>query len=88
MNLTTLIALSGLAISGLLCLVRLVRGPSIANRMIALDTLLVVIVAGVAVGAVRTGESSFLDVMVVGALLGFVGTVTVARAIESKGPTK
>ncbi|CAN5899367.1 monovalent cation/H+ antiporter complex subunit F [soil metagenome] len=86
MNLTTFIALAGLGLSGLLCLARLVRGPSIANRMIALDTMLVVIVAGVAVAAARTGESSFLDVMVVGALLGFVGTVTVARAIEWKRP--
>ena len=86
MELTTLIALTGLGLSGLLCLVRLARGPSLANRMIALDTMLVVIVAGVAVAAARTGESGFLDVMVVGALLGFVGTVTVARAIESKRP--
>jgi len=87
-NLTTGIALAGLALSALLCLVRLVRGPSSANRIIALDTMLVVIVTGTAVAAARTGESSFLDVMVVAALLGFVGTVTVARAIEWKGPKK
>lgn len=84
MNLTTSIALAGLALAGLLCLVRLVRGPSLANRIVALDTMLIVIITGIAVAAARTGESSFLDVMVVAALLGFVGTVTVARAIETR----
>ena len=84
MNLTTLIALAGLGLSGLLCLVRLARGPTLANRIIALDTILIVIITGIAVAAARTGESSFLDVMVVAALLGFTGTVTVARTIESK----
>jgi multicomponent Na+:H+ antiporter subunit F len=84
--LTTSVALAGLALAGLLCLVRLVRGPSLANRIVALDTMLVVIVTGIAVAAARTGESNFLDVMVVAALLGFVGTVTVARAIETNKP--
>jgi multicomponent Na+:H+ antiporter subunit F len=84
--LTTSVALAGLALAGLLCLVRLVRGPSLANRIVALDTMLVVIVTWIAVAAARTGESNFLDVMVVAALLGFVGTVTVARAIETNKP--
>lgn len=86
MILTTSVALAGLALAGLLCLVRLVRGPSLANRIVALDTMLVVIVTGIAVAAARTGEYNFLDVMVVAALLGFVGTVTVARAIETNKP--
>ncbi|MGQ0679165.1 MAG: monovalent cation/H+ antiporter complex subunit F [Actinomycetota bacterium] len=80
----TLLALGVLAAAALLCSVRLSRGPSLANRIVALDTLLVVIVAGVAVGAIRTGRSVFLDFMVVAALLGFIGTVTVARAIEGR----
>lgn len=72
-----------MAIAGALCLTRLIRGPSLANRIIALDTLLIVLVTGIAVAAARSRDSDFLDVMVVTALLGFVGTITVARAIES-----
>jgi multisubunit Na+/H+ antiporter MnhF subunit len=36
--------------------------------------------------AVRTGSAVFLDALVITALLGFVGTVTVARFMERRGP--
>ena len=79
------IAFAGIAISGLLCILRLVRGPSLADRIVALDALLVVIVSGIAVDAARTRDGTYLDVLVVAALLGFVGTVNVARFIERRG---
>ncbi len=78
------ISFACLALAGLLCLARLIRGPSVADRMVALDTLLIVTVTGVAVAAARARSSVFLDAMVVAALLGFVGTVTVARVIEAR----
>lgn len=85
MTTVTSIAFVGIAVSGLLCLVRLLRGPSLADRIVALDALLVIIVSGIAVDAARTGDGTYLDVLVVAALLGFVGTVNVARFIESRG---
>lgn len=85
MNLVTNVALAGLALAGALCLARLARGRSLADRIVALDTLLVVVVSGIAVGAARTGQGTYLDVLVVAALLGFVGTITVARFIERRG---
>jgi multicomponent Na+:H+ antiporter subunit F len=85
-TLVTDIAFTILALSAVLCTVRLVRGSSLADRIVALDALLVVIVSGIAVHAARTGEGTYLDVLVVVALLGFVGTVTVARFIEHRGP--
>ncbi len=85
MRTVTTIALAAVALSGLLCIARLVRGPSLADRIVALDALLVVIVSGIAVDAARTGEGTYLDVLVVAALLGFVGTVNVARFIERRG---
>ncbi|MGI8758061.1 MAG: monovalent cation/H+ antiporter complex subunit F [Acidimicrobiales bacterium] len=85
MNLVTTVAFAGLVTSALLCIARLVRGSSLADRIVALDALLVVIVSGIAVHAIRTGDGVYLDVMVVAALLGFVGTVTVARFIERRG---
>jgi multicomponent Na+:H+ antiporter subunit F len=74
-----------LAVSGVLCLVRLLRGGSLPDRIVALDTLLVLVVCSIAVGAVRTGSGVFLDVMVVASLLGFTGTALVARFIERRG---
>ncbi len=85
MRTVTTVALGAVALSGILCLVRLVRGPSLADRIVALDALLVVIVSGIAVDAARTRDGTYLDVLVVAALLGFVGTVNVARFIERRG---
>ncbi len=79
------IALVGLALSAVLCMTRLLRTGSLADRIVALDSLLVVVVSGIAVQAARTGDGTYLDVLVVAALLGFLGTVTVARYIERRG---
>jgi multicomponent Na+:H+ antiporter subunit F len=74
-----------LVVAGGLCLVRLVRGESIADRVVALDSLLIVIICGVAVDAAARRSGVFLDVLVVGALVAFAGTVTVARFVERRG---
>jgi multicomponent Na+:H+ antiporter subunit F len=79
------ICLSGLAVAALLVLVRLARGPSVPDRIVALDTLLYIVVSGIAVGAATVRDGSFLGVLVAVALLGFVGTVTVARFVERRG---
>ncbi len=85
MTTVTSVAFAGIIVSGLLCMLRLIRGPSLADRIVALDALLVFIVSGIAVDAARTGRGTYLDVLVVAALLGFVGTVNVARFIERRG---
>lgn len=85
MDVVTTACLAGLAVAAALCVARLVRRGSLADRIVALDTLLVVVVAGIAVNAARTRAGTFLDVLVVAALLGFVATVTVARFIERRG---
>ncbi len=79
------VALALLVVAAALCLLRLVRARSIADRVVALDTMLVVTAAGIAVWSADTGRTELLDVMVVVALLGFTGTVTVARFIEARG---
>ena len=85
MILVTNIAFGGLVLAALLCLVRLLRGDSVADRIVALDSLVVVTVSGIAVLSARTGDGTFLDVLVVAALIGFTATVTVARFIEQRG---
>jgi multicomponent Na+:H+ antiporter subunit F len=76
---------AGLTAAALLVLVRLVLGPSVPDRIVALDTLLQVVVAGIAVAAAATGEGDFLAVLVAVSLLGFLGSVTVARFVERRG---
>ena len=67
-----------------LALMRLVRGPSLPDRVVALDTMTVLIVAFCGLFALDTGVRAFLDVAVVLALVGFLATVALARFIERK----
>ena len=79
------IAMGLLALASAMFLVRMLTAPSVADRMIALDALLVAIVGGIAVVAARTGLDTYLNVMVVTGLLAFLGTALVARFIGRKG---
>ena len=65
----------------LLALVRLAIGPSLLDRVVATDTLLVIISAGLAVYAALERNPTVVPVLVVVALLAFVGSVSVARYI-------
>jgi len=65
----------------LLALIRLARGPSLLDRVVATDTLLVIIAAGLAVHAALTQDPTVVPVLVVVALLAFVGSVSVARYV-------
>ena len=65
----------------LLALIRLARGPSLLDRVVATDTLLVIIAAGLAVHAAITRDPTVVPVLVVVALLAFVGSVSVARYV-------
>ena len=85
MTVLTSIVLGLLAVAAALCVLRLLRGTSFSDRIVALDTLLVVIVCGIAVDAVQRGSGVFLNVLVVAALLGFTGTALIARFIERRG---
>ena len=78
-------ALVLLVLGGAMFAVRVLRGPDLASRIVALDGLIIAIVAGIAVDAARTGEAVFLDAIVVVALVGFVATAAAARYIEGRG---
>ena len=80
-----MVALIGLSVAAVLALARLALGPSVPDRVVALDNLLLVVVGGIAVGAADSGEGDFLGVLVAVSLLGFVGTVTVGRFVERRG---
>ena len=84
MILATNIAAVLLAVATVASVIRVVRGPSVADRMVALDTLLFAGVAGLGVLIVRTGDTTYLPVLVVAVLTAFVSTLVVARYIEAE----
>lgn len=85
MTAVTTICFTVLGVAGILCVARVGTGPSAADRVLALDTFLIVIVVGVAIGAARTGNGVYLDVLLVVALVAFIGTTAVGRFIEQRG---
>ncbi len=85
MSVAVTIAYLLVAAGAVLTLVRLVQGPSLADRVVATDLLLVLLSCGAGIFTVDTGNGTYLIVMVVVGVLGFLGTVTVARFIEKRG---
>jgi multisubunit Na+/H+ antiporter MnhF subunit len=64
---------------------RLAIGPSLADRVIGVNGMLLVGMVGIAAHATFTGTGAFLPTLVVIALVGFVGTAIIARFIEGRG---
>jgi multicomponent Na+:H+ antiporter subunit F len=78
-------ALVMIAAALFIVLVRVVQGPTLPDRVVAVDLIGVSSVCLMVVAAAASGQSSFLDAAVVIALLGFLGTVAYARYAERKG---
>lgn len=73
-----------LALAAVGAVVRVVLGPSVADRMVALDSLLFIGVGGLGVYIVLTGDTTYVAVLVVAVLTAFISTVIVARYIEAE----
>lgn len=65
--------------------VRMAKGPTLADRVIALDGMLVAGIGVLLVNAMDTGRGAFLQVAVLLALVGFISTSVIARFIEGRG---
>jgi multicomponent Na+:H+ antiporter subunit F len=77
----TLIALALLGMALFLSVVRIFVGPTLPDRVLALDLMTVVAMAFVAVIAVRTGLMLYVDIAIALALLGFLATVALSQYI-------
>lgn len=82
---STLISLVLLGLALLVSLVRIVVGPTLSDRILALDLLTVVAMGFVGAIAIRTGLWLYLDIAIALALLGFLATVALARYILLRG---
>lgn len=71
------------AFSGFCAVIRLLRGPNLVDRIMALDVALISLMGGIAVQAVITGRTSNLVILIVVALIGFTATLAAARFLES-----
>lgn len=72
-------ALGVVGVAMLLCLWRLLRGPTVADRILALDTLYINTIALLMLFGMYLRSAIFFEVALIIAMLGFVGTVVLSK---------
>lgn len=73
-----------LSISSLMVLVRFIKGPSIVDRVVALDLLITIGIGIIAIYSILNDKPTFLDISLVLALIAFLGTVAFAYYLEKR----
>jgi multicomponent K+:H+ antiporter subunit F len=81
MDIALIVSFIALALGQILSMVRLVLGPTPADRILALDTMVVNALGLVVVLGIQQGTQIYFEVALLIAMLGFVSTVALARFI-------
>ena len=68
-----------------MCLYRISRGPTAADRIVAVDILGILIVGFCAILTISTGRSWYMDIGIAWALQSFISTLALAKYLEGKG---
>lgn len=75
------LAMIVLAVAFLATVWRVVRGPTLPDRVVALDMLVGIVIGFIALIAIRTGFTLYVDIAIALGLVGFLATVAFARFI-------
>jgi multicomponent Na+:H+ antiporter subunit F len=67
-----------------LCLYRIIRGPTIPDRMIGIDIFGILVVGICAIISIQTDRSFILDIGIAWIILSFIGTLTLAKYLSRK----
>ena len=86
LDVVTHFALVTLGLALLIAVVRLIKGPTLPDRIVAMDLIGVLVVGLIVVLAASTQVRATLDAAIVIALIGFVGTVAYATYVERGHP--
>ncbi len=81
MNIALLIAFAAVALAQVLSMVRLVLGPSVGDRILALDTMVINAIGLIVLMGISQGSTIYFEVSLIIAMLGFVSTVAFARFV-------
>ncbi len=81
------VSLTLLGIAFLLTVIRIIKGPTLPDRVLGLDMLTSVAIGFIAVIAIDTGFTLYVDLAIALGLVGFLATVAFARFILARGKT-
>ena len=79
MTVVAVVCATMLAVTGVLCLVRIVRGPTMLDRTVAADVFVAACLSAVGVEAAISGHTDTATVLLALALVGFLGSVSISR---------
>ena len=88
LDLAVTIALFILSLSFLLTIIRILKGPTLPDRILGLDMLVAIAIGFIAVIGIKTGYALYVDVAIALGLVGFLATVAFARFVLSRGKTE
>lgn len=75
----SMIALPAIAVAMLLNLYRLIRGPDAVDRILALDTLVINLIALIVLAGILYGTTMYFEAALLFAMVGFLGTVAFCK---------
>ena len=78
------IAFGGLLIAFLMAFIRLIAGPTHADRILALDLIGVITINFIVIVTISSGKTAFLDIAITLALVLFVGTVAFVTFMKTR----
>lgn len=73
-----------LSVSAVLVFIRFLLGPSLPDRVVALDLLITVGIGIISIYSIVTDQSTFLDIALILALIAFLGTVAFSYYLEKR----
>jgi len=79
------IGLAILSLTFLITVIKVIHGPTLPDRILALDMLVAVAIGFIAVVGIKTGYTLYLDIAIALGLVGFLATVAFARFIMARG---
>lgn len=79
-----IIVLALVALGLLFSIIRLIKGPSIADRVVSIDTINVIITGTICLMAYIFENSLYLDIAIVYGILSFLETVIISKYLEAK----
>ena len=82
MEIVYIIATVFISLALVLSMVRLVKGPTAADRVVALDTMSITVTASLTLLAFYFQRYIYVDVALIYAVLGFIGVIIIARYLE------
>ena len=69
-------------LASLFAITRAIKGPTIVDRIVAVDLILMLLAAGIGAEAARSGSELYSAIAIIVALVAFAGTILVARFVE------